>query len=81
TNKMSMCFKNLKGFFSMVYEPEVIRKKIRSAVTDSTGVIEYNKEEKPGITNLLNIYSAATGQTVEELVLAYEGKGYGDFKA
>jgi len=81
TKKMSKSDTNVKGFISMLDEPAVIRKKIRSAVTDSTGVIEYNKEEKPGITNLLNIYSAATGQTVEELVQAYEGKGYGDFKA
>lgn len=47
TKKMSKSDTNVKGFISMLDEPAVIRKKIRSAVTDSTGVIEYNKEEKP----------------------------------
>lgn len=54
--------------------------KNKSAVTDSDGIVKYDKENKPGISNLLVIYSSITGQTVEELEAQYEGKGYGDFK-
>ena len=80
TSKMSKSDSNVKGFISMLDEPSVIRKKIKSAVTDSTGIIEYDAENKPGITNLLNIFSAATGRSIEDLVSTYEGKGYGEFK-
>ncbi|MFD2304975.1 tryptophan--tRNA ligase [Enterococcus termitis] len=81
TSKMSKSDTNAKGFISMLDEPNVIRKKIKSAVTDSTGIIEYDPENKPGISNLLSIFSAVTGRPVAELVSAYEGKGYGDFKS
>jgi tryptophanyl-tRNA synthetase len=81
TSKMSKSDTNAKGFISMLDEPNVIRKKIKSAVTDSTGIIEYDPENKPGISNLLSIFSAVTGRPVTELVSAYEGKGYGDFKS
>lgn len=80
TSKMSKSDSNVKGFISMLDEPSVIRKKIKSAVTDSTGIIEYDVENKPGITNLLNIFSAATGRSIDDLVSTYEGKGYGEFK-
>jgi tryptophanyl-tRNA synthetase len=80
TKKMSKSDTNAKGFISMLDEPAVIRKKIKSAVTDSTGVIEYNPEAKPGISNLLTIFSAATGQSVTEIAEAYQDKGYGEFK-
>jgi tryptophanyl-tRNA synthetase len=81
TSKMSKSDTNPKGFISMLDEPAVIRKKIKSAVTDSTGIIEYDPENKPGISNLLSIFSAVTEHSIDELVTAYEGKGYGDFKA
>lgn len=80
TSKMSKSDANPKGFISMLDEPNVIRKKIKSAVTDSTGVIEYDPENKPGISNLLSIFSAATDRSIEELVEFYNGKGYGEFK-
>ncbi|MFK4566076.1 tryptophan--tRNA ligase [Enterococcus sp. UD-01] len=80
TSKMSKSDSNPKGFISMLDEPAVIRKKIKSAVTDSTGIIEYDPENKPGISNLLSIFSAVTERSIDELVTAYEGKGYGDFK-
>ncbi|MTD41581.1 tryptophan--tRNA ligase [Erwinia sp. CPCC 100877] len=80
TSKMSKSDTNPKGFISMLDEPAVVRKKIKSAVTDSTGIIEYDPENKPGISNLLSIFSAVTGRSIDELVAAYEGKGYGDFK-
>ncbi|ALS01248.1 tryptophan--tRNA ligase [Enterococcus silesiacus] len=81
TSKMSKSDSNKKGFISMLDEPNVIRKKIKSAVTDSTGIIEYDPENKPGISNLLSIFSVATGRSIDELATAYQGKGYGEFKA
>ena len=50
------------------------------ATTDSDGVVKFDIENKPGISNLLNIYSALSGKPVTELEALYEGKGYGDFK-
>ncbi len=61
-------------------EPKVITKKVKSAVTD-TGREVRAGEDKPGITNLLTILSVCTGKAVDELEAAYDGKGYGDFKA
>ena len=81
TKKMSKSDDNAKGFISMLDDPKTIAKKIRSAVTDSSGVIEYNPEEKPGISNLLVIYSSVTDFTIDELVEKYKDSGYGDFKA
>jgi len=60
-------------------EPTVIAKKVRSAVTD-TGREVRAGEDKPGITNLLTIYSAVSGRSVRDLEAAYDGKGYGEFK-
>lgn len=77
---MSKSDVNAKGFISMLDEPTIIRKKIKSAVTDSTGIIEYDPENKPGISNLLSIFSSVTGRSIDELAAAYEGKGYGEFK-
>lgn len=81
TKKMSKSDSNPKGFISMLDEPDVIRKKIKSAVTDSSGKIEYDVENKPGISNLLTIYSAFTNQPIQEIVDRYKDSGYGDFKA
>lgn len=64
----------------MLDEPKQIEKKIKSAVTDSEGIVKYDKENKPGVSNLLTIYSSCTGESIEELEKKYEGKGYGDFK-
>ena len=68
------------GTLWVVDEPKVITKKIKSAVTD-TGREVRAGADKPGITNLLTILSVATGTPVPELETAYDGKGYGDFKA
>jgi tryptophanyl-tRNA synthetase len=62
-------------------EPKVITKKIKSAVTDTEREIRYDPAGKPGVSNLLSIYSAVGGQTVQQLEQAYAGKGYGDLKA
>lgn len=61
-------------------EPNIIRKKIQRAVTDSESTIEYNPEKRPGISNLVLIYSALTNKTPKEIVSLYKGKGYADFK-
>ncbi|MGP4073491.1 tryptophan--tRNA ligase [Piscibacillus sp. B03] len=80
TKKMSKSDENHKATIFLLDEPKQIKKKIKSAVTDSEGIIEYDKENKPGITNLLNIYAGFTEKSVDEIVSDYEGKGYGDFK-
>ena len=80
TKKMSKSDENQKGFISMLDEPKQIVKKIKSAVTDSEGVVKYDKANKPGVSNLLTIYSSCTGESIEALEKKYEGKGYGDFK-
>ena len=66
----------------MMDDMNVIAKKIKSAVTDSEGVIEYRENDptKAGINNLLSIMSAVTGRNIESIVKDYSGKGYGDFK-
>ena len=81
TKKMSKSDSNTKGFISLLDPPNIVAKKIKSAVTDSDGIVKYDKENKPGISNLLSIYSIFTGKTIEELEAMYEGKGYGDFKS
>lgn len=83
TKKMSKSDENPKSYISILDDFNVIAKKIKSAVTDSEGVIEYreNDDEKAGINNLLKIMSAVEGKDVEDIVKAYQGKGYGDFKA
>ena len=57
-----------------------IKKAIMRATTDSDGEVRFDVENKPGISNLLNIYSVLAGKSVAELETMYEGKGYGDFK-
>lgn len=83
TKKMSKSDENPKAYISMLDDFNVIVKKIKSAVTDSEGVIEYRDgdETKAGVNNLLTIMSAVTGRTIDSIVADYSGKGYGDFKA
>lgn len=81
TKKMSKSDSNTKSFISLLDPPNIVAKKIKSAVTDSDGIVKYDKENKPGISNLLSIYSIFTGKTIAELETMYEGKGYGDFKS
>ncbi len=83
TKKMSKSDENPRAYISMLDDFNSIAKKIKSAVTDSEGIIEYreNDETKAGVNNLLTIMSAVTGNPVEKIVSDYQGKGYGDFKA
>lgn len=80
--KMSKSDENPKSYISMLDDFSVISKKIKSAVTDSEGVIEYRRDddEKAGINNLLTIMAAVTGKTPEQVAAEYSGKGYGVFK-
>ena len=64
----------------MLDDPAVSAKKIRSAVTDSGSDIRFDLEDKPGVSNLLTIYSALTATGIQELEDQYAGKGYGDLK-
>lgn len=80
TKKMSKSAENVHSRISLLDEPSKIKKSIMKATTDSDGVVRFDVENKPGISNLLNIYSVLSGMSVPELETKYEGKGYGDFK-
>lgn len=80
TNKMSKSAENIHSRISLLDDPSKIKKSIMKATTDSEGIIRFDKDEKPGISNLINIYSALSDKTIDEIVAMYEGKGYGDFK-
>ena len=80
TAKMSKSAENIHSRISLLDEPSKIKKSIMKATTDSDGLVKFDIENKPGISNLLTIYSALSGKTIEELETQYEGKGYGDFK-
>ncbi|HIV75204.1 MAG TPA: tryptophan--tRNA ligase [Candidatus Pseudogracilibacillus intestinigallinarum] len=80
TKKMSKSDENTKSFISMLDTPKQMEKKIKSAVTDSDGIVKFDKENKPGVSNLMTIYASCTGKTLEEIEAEFEGKGYGDFK-
>jgi len=78
--KMSKSTSSPQGILDVLDEPAVIRKKIARAVTDSGTDIRADEEAKPGVTNLLRIYSALAGLSVAELERKYAGTGYGAFK-
>jgi tryptophanyl-tRNA synthetase len=80
TAKMSKSASSPGGIVEMLDDPKVSAKKIRSAVTDSGTEVRFDEENKPGISNLLTIYSALTGREVDAIVKEYDGRGYGDFK-
>ncbi|MFF1546696.1 tryptophan--tRNA ligase [Streptomyces sp. NPDC058291] len=78
--KMSKSASTPKGLINLLDEPKTTAKKVRSAVTDTDTVIRYDAENKPGVSNLLGIYSTLTGTSVAELERQYEGKLYGALK-
>jgi len=80
TAKMSKSSAAPNGLIELLEDPARAAKKIRSAVTDTGREIIYDPDAKPGVSNLLAIYSALTGRPVDDLVTAYAGKGYGDLK-
>jgi tryptophanyl-tRNA synthetase len=78
--KMSKSAESQSGLIELLADPKVNAKKIKSAVTDTEREIRFDEEHKPGISNLLRIYSAIDGRPIPDLETAYEGKGYGDLK-
>ena len=70
-----------KGLVNIMDESSVIVKKIKGAITDTDGIIKFDREAKPGVSNLLGIHSAISGQSVDALVAHFDGKGYGDLKS
>lgn len=80
TAKMSKSASSPNGIIDLLEDPAKSAKKIRSAVTDTGREVTFDPEAKPGVSNLLTIYSGLTGRSIEELVEAYDGKGYGDLK-
>ncbi|KZE35978.1 tryptophan--tRNA ligase [Microbacterium sp. T32] len=80
TSKMSKSAESDAGVLWMLDEPKVSAKKIMRAVTDSEGAVRFDREEKPGVSNLLVIYSALTGREISSIEDEYAGRGYGDFK-
>ena len=77
--KMSKSDENPNASIYLMDDPDTIMRKCKRAVTDSNAQILY-RDEQPGIKNLINIYSACTGKTPEEVVKEFDGKGYGEFK-
>ena len=80
TIKMSKSNENQNGVIRLLDDPEIVRKKIMRATTDSEMLVKYDPENKPGISNLLNIYVAITGKTMKEAESEFEGCNYGTFK-
>ena len=80
TSKMSKSAESQAGVLWLLDDPNVTAKKIMRAVTDSDGTVRYDRAEKPGVSNLLTIYSALSGRPVAEIEDEYAGRGYGDFK-
>src|SRR3954464_8397417 len=80
TAKMSKSSSSPSGIVELLDEPKLNVKKIKSAVTDSGREIAFDEVNKPGVSNLLTILAALTGQGIDELVAGFEGKGYGDLK-
>lgn len=80
TKKMSKSFGTEQGRVLMLDEPDAIRRKIKRAVADSGREIRHDPEAKPGISNLIELMTVATGQTIAEVEEAWDGHGYGAFK-
>jgi len=80
TAKMSKSAASEAGLVKLMDDPALTAKKFRSAVTDTGREVRYDPAEKPGISNLLDIFAATTGRTIPEIEVEYEGHGYGDFK-
>lgn len=80
TSKMSKSAASLSGVIELLDTPEVNAKKIKSAVTDTGREVVFDEQNKPGISNLMTIYSSVTGNNLDEIQNEFAGKGYGEFK-
>ena len=81
TNKMSKSSESPQGTVLVLDRPEVIAKKVRSAVTDSGSEVRYDPDEKPGVSNLLDLYAAATATGLDAAAAHFTGSGYGALKS
>ncbi|MEG1991981.1 MAG: tryptophan--tRNA ligase, partial [Acetivibrio sp.] len=79
--KMSKSDENINATIFLLDDTDTILRKFKRAVTDSDNMVRYDMKEKPGISNLMDIYGATTEKSTEEIERDFEGKGYGDFKA
>ncbi|HZK35259.1 MAG TPA: tryptophan--tRNA ligase, partial [Bacillota bacterium] len=79
-SKMSKSDENQNSYITLLDTPDTIIRKFKRAVTDSEAVVRFDEDKKPGISNLMSIYSSSTGKTYEQIEGEFEGKGYGDFK-
>jgi tryptophanyl-tRNA synthetase len=77
---MSKSAVSQSGVINLLEDPRTIAKRIRSAVTDAGREVRFDEALKPGVSNLLSIFSALSGRSIEALEAAYDGKGYGDLK-
>ena len=68
------------GTVLLLDPPDVVRKKFKTAVTDSGTEVRHDREEKPGVSNLIEIMAVATGQSIAEVEAQFDGQGYGAFK-
>ena len=80
TKKMSKSDENVNATIYLVDDKDTIIRKFKKAVTDSDAEVRYDTENKPGVSNLMEIYGVVTGKTMDEIQSEFEGKGYGDFK-
>lgn len=80
TSKMSKSGDTPAGILWMLDEPSVTAKKIMRAVTDTDGEVRFDREHKPGVSNLLTIFSVLSGRSIPQLEQEFAGRGYGDFK-
>lgn len=80
TAKMSKSDDNISGYILLTDEPAVIVQKVKTAVTDSDRYVRYDWDEKPGVSNLLELFSFFSGRSIEDLVSEYHDGGYGKFK-
>jgi tryptophanyl-tRNA synthetase len=79
-SKMSKSASSMAGVVELMDTPDATIKKFKSSVTDAGKEIKFDEKEKPGISNLLTIYSALSGKSIKDLENEFAGKGYGDFK-
>lgn len=79
-SKMSKSGESPAGILWLLDEPGAIKKKIMRAVTDDDGVVRFDRQEKPGVSNLMMIFQVFSGRSTEEIETEFAGRGYGDFK-
>ena len=80
TKKMSKSDENVNATIYLIDDRDTIIRKFKKAVTDSDAEVRYDVENKPGVSNLMEIYGVVTGKNMDEVAAEFAGKGYGDFK-